>query len=653
MSTTPATHETSLTNRPILRWSLLGGWGIIVTYTVMVLGAVLSPQVSTFQSPNITRILLGLPALIQNILDYGVDILLMFGFSVIAGILIVNRSDDWFAIFTSLFLIVFGARITNLANNIAQTPGYQTQGGLILAFGDIGIVLFSMLFPNGKFTPKWLKYLVPFLFITMLGIYIFPASPAHWLNLTDSGIYFAVTVSWYVIGLSSSIHRYYRASNLAQKQQIRWIFIGTMGPFLWFIIFQVLSYFFPALTASDVAAVSFQTIARLASIFMFLMLPLSVAISIVQTHLFDIDMIINRSLVYGILTIGLGLTFGLVFVLASAIFKSMHANDQFFFVAIVFSVLAGATFQPLRKKLQRFVDRFFYHIKIDYQKTPLEVRAEASTNVEGITLSTYRNLQLIGHGGMAEVYRATDSTGRGTVALKVLRAALAGDEQFQKRFMREAEIISKLDHPNIVHVTDFGEERGLYYIAMEMLSGPDLSRLIKEEKRISLDNTVGLLRGIADALDYAHMNGLVHRDIKPSNIMLDSSTIPSRSVLTDFGIAKMIDAHTRITNTAGMLGTFDYMAPEQIQASADVDGHADIYALGVMTYQMLTGHLPFERPDTGAILLAHMSAPPPDARELVSDIPRAAARAIQQAMAKNIQDRFSSAKEFVAALESA
>ena len=653
MSTTPATHETSLTNRPILRWSLLGVWGIVVTYTVMVLGAVLSPQFSTFQSTDITRILLGLPALIQSILDYGVDILLMFGFSVIAGILIVNRSDDWFAIFTSLFLIVFGARITNLANNIAQTSGYQTQGGLILAFGDIGIVLFSMLFPNGKFTPKWMKYLVPFLFITMLGIYIFPASPAHWLNLTDNGIYFAVTVSWYVIGLSSSIYRYYRASNLAQKQQIRWIFIGTMGPFLWFIIFQVLSYFFPALTASDVAAVSFQTIARLASIFMFLMLPLSVAISIVQTRLFDIDMIINRSLVYGILTIGLGLTFGLVFVLASAIFKSMHANDQFFFVAIIFSVLAGATFQPLRKRLQRFVDRFFYHIKIDYQKTPLEVRAEASTNVEGITLSTYRNLQLIGHGGMAEVYRATDSTGRGTVALKVLRAALAGDEQFQKRFMREAEIISKLDHPNIVHVTDFGEERGLYYIAMEMLSGPDLSRLIKEEKRISLDNTVGLLRGVADALDYAHMNGLVHRDIKPSNIMLDSSNIPSRSVLTDFGIAKMIDAHTRITNTAGMLGTFDYMAPEQIQASADVDGHADIYALGVMTYQMLTGHLPFERPDTGAILLAHMSAPPPDVRELVSDIPRAAARAIQQAMAKNIQDRFSSAKEFVAALESA
>jgi tRNA A-37 threonylcarbamoyl transferase component Bud32 len=654
MSTTPVTQETSLKNRPALRWALLGVWGLVVLYTVMVLGAVLSPQFMMFQNASMTRILLGLPALFQSIIDYGVDLLLMFGFSVIAVILIVNRSDDWFAIFTSLFLIVFGARITNLANNIAMTPGYQSQGGLILALGDIGIVLFSMLFPDGKFTPRWMKFLVPFLVISMLGIYIFPDAPFYWDKMRQNGYYFLFTVSWYVTGLASGLHRYYRTSTLAQKQQLRWIFIGTMGPFLWFIVFQVLSYLFPALTGSEVAAASFQAVSRLAGIFMFLMLPLFVAISIVRTRLFDIDMIINRSLVYGILTIGLGLTFGLIFILASAIFRSMHSSDQFFFVAVIFSVAAGAGFQPLRKKLQRFVDRFFYHIQIDYQKTPAEVRAEAETNVDGgITLSSYRNLKLIGHGGMAEVYRATDSTGRGNVAVKVLRAALAEDEQFQKRFMREAEIVSKLEHPNIVRIMDFGQERSSYYIVMELLSGPDLNHLLKEEKRLSLSNTVSMLRGVADALDYAHINGLVHRDIKPSNVMLDSSTIPSRSVLTDFGIAKMVDAHTRITNTAGMLGTFDYMAPEQIQASADVDGRADIYALGVMTYQMLTGRLPFERPDTGAILLAHLNAPPPDAREIVSDLPRHSARAIQQAMAKNINERFISAKDFITALETA
>jgi len=121
-------------------------------------------------------------------------------------------------------------------------------------------------------------------------------------------------------------------------------------------------------------------------------------------------------------------------------------------------------------------------------------------------------------------------------------------------------------------------------------------------------------------------------------------------VLTDFGIAKISDAHTRITNT-GMLGTFDYMSPEQIQASANVDSRADIYALGVMTYQMLTGSLPFERPNTGAVLLAHLNAPAPDAREITQDLPRHAARAIQQAMAKDPNNRFATAGEFISVLE--
>ncbi|MCA2001721.1 MAG: serine/threonine protein kinase, partial [Chloroflexi bacterium] len=156
--------------------------------------------------------------------------------------------------------------------------------------------------------------------------------------------------------------------------------------------------------------------------------------------------------------------------------------------------------------------------------------------------------------------------------------------------------------------------------------------------------------GVAHALDYAHNRGLVHRDVKPSNVMLDSSTLPPRAVLTDFGIAKIADAHTKITNTA-MLGTFDYIAPEQIQASAEVDGRADVYALGVMTYQMLTGSLPFQRPNTGALLLAHLNAPPPDARETAPGLPRSSARAIQKAMAKKPAERFFTASEFIAALE--
>jgi tRNA A-37 threonylcarbamoyl transferase component Bud32 len=650
MPTAPTTHETSLKNKPALRWGLMAVWVVVVLYVLGVLGVVLSPQFSGMFNASLTQTILKIPTLFQNLLEYGIDLLLISGFSITAGLLVVHRSDDWFAIFTSIFLITFGVRVTNLSNIIAITPGLEVAGGLILAMGDIGIVLFLMLFPNGKFSPTWAKFAVPPLIATMLGIYAFPAAPFFWVTL-GMNTYLAVLTAWYIVGIIVFSYRY-QCGSLAEKQQMRWVSIGSLAPFLWFIIFQIAPVFIPALYGSDLTGAIFQMSARVFSIFLFLVLPLSITISIVRNKLFDIDLIINRSIVYGILTVGLGLTFALLFGLVTVIFRSMHQGDQSFMVATVFAVAAGALFQPMRKRLQRFVDRVFYHIQIDYQKTPAEVRATSETFITGATLSSYHDLKLIGRGGMAEVYRATSPTQGRPVAIKALKANLAGEEQFRRRFMREAEIVSGLEHPNIVRVMDYGNENDAYYIVMELLSGPDLNALIKEEKQIALLRTAELLSGIASALDYAHQQGLVHRDVKPSNVMLDSSVTPPRVVLTDFGIAKISDAHTKITNT-GMLGTFDYIAPEQIQASAEVDGKADIYALAVMTYQMLTGRLPFERPNTGALLLAHLNAPPPDARELLHGLPRQAAHAIQKAMAKEPKDRFATAGEFIAQLESA
>jgi serine/threonine-protein kinase len=650
MSTAPTTHETSLKNKPALRWGLMAIWGVIVLYTLGVLGTVLLPQFSSMFNASLMQTILKIPSLLQNVIEYGVDLLLIAGFSVTAGLLVVHRSDDWFAIFTSIFLITFGVRVTNLSNVIAITPGLEIAGGLILAMGDMGIVLFLMLFPNGKFSQNWVKFTVPFLVVTMLGIYVFPNAPFFWVKL-GMNTYLAVITAWYIVGIIVFSYRY-QCGTLAEKQQMRWVSIGSSAPFLWFMIFQITPAFIPALHETNMAAAIFQIMARVFGIFMFLILPLSITISIVRNKLFDIDLIINRSIVYGTLTVGLGLAFALLFGLISVVFRSMHQSDQSFTVAIIFAVAAGALFQPMRKKLQRFVDRVFYHIQIDYQKTPAEMRATSETFITGATLSSYHDLKLIGRGGMAEVYRATSPTQGRAVAIKALKANLAGEEQFRRRFMREAEIVSGLEHPNIVRVMDYGNENDAYYIVMELLSGPDLNHLLKQEKQFTLAKTVELLSGIASALDYAHQNGLVHRDIKPSNVMLDSSTTPPRAVLTDFGIAKISDAHTRITNT-GMLGTFDYIAPEQIQASAEVDGRADIYALGVMTYQMLTGRLPFERPNTGALLLAHLNAPPPDARELTQGLPRHASHAIQKAMAKDPKDRHATAGEFIARLESA
>ncbi|MCA2001484.1 MAG: protein kinase, partial [Chloroflexi bacterium] len=483
MPTNPVTNETSLRNRPALRSALIGVWAVGVAYATMTLGTILSPQFKALQGKTFSRALLEIPALIQFVLDYGVDLLLIFGFSTLGVALIVRRSDDWFAIFTSFFLIIFGMRVTYLANTIALMPGSERPGGLILAMGDIGIVLFSALFPDGKFAPRWAKFLVPLLVASMLGIYLFPNAPFFWATM-NFNYYLLTTTVWYVAGLASLIYRYLRHATLAQRQQIRWAFIGTMGPFLWFLIFQVFLGFLYRQDAAPVTTI-FEFVSRFAGIFMFLTLPLCISISIASARLFDIDLLINRSLVYGILTGGMVLAFTMALGVVSLVFKNVNRSDQSFMVAVVLSVGAGALFQPARKRLQRFVDRFFYHINIDYQKTPAEIRGEADTIVKGATLSSYHGLKLIGRGGMAEVYSAT-SPKRREVAIKVLKAELAEEEQFRRRFMREAEIVSGLEHPNIVQVLDFGEENGAYYIVMELLSGPDLNALLKEQKRMTL-----------------------------------------------------------------------------------------------------------------------------------------------------------------------
>lgn len=652
MPTNPTNSQTSIKDHPTLRVGLLILWTVIVAYTAVVLGMGLWPSVSFLWGLSLMQTILNIPTLMQVALDFGVDILILFGFSAIAILLVVRRSDDWFAIFTSLFLITFGARLTNVVNILAVTPGSEALAGALLAMGDVGILLFLMLFPDGKLTPRWLKFAIPVVTLVIFGIYIVPGAPFFWRRMGDN-LYLIVSSAFYISGFFIFIHRYFSHASLAQKQQIRWVFMGTSGPFFWYLIFRTSLIFIPALSESTIVGAGFQVVAHIMSLFMFLLLPLSIGISIVRSKLFDIDLLINRSLVYGFLTVGLIVAFAGMLGAVSLIFKTFHQGDQSLLVATVFSVSAGALFQPARKRLQRFVDRVFYHIQIDYDKTPAEAPARGTEfyTDKTTTLSSYRNLKLIGRGGMAEVYRATSPTTSKPVAIKVLPATLAADDHFRTRFLREAKMVSALHHPNIVRVIDYGDENGAYFIVMEYLTGPDLSNLLKDQKTIGIADAITILRDVAAALDYAHQSGLVHRDIKPSNVMMDTSSGTSRAVLTDFGIAKITNAHTRITVT-GVLGTFDYIAPEQIQASAEVDSSADLYALGVMTYQMLTGHLPFERPNTGALLLAHISAPPPDARELVPEIPRHAAYAIQRAMAKKPKDRHATAVAFVNALES-
>jgi serine/threonine protein kinase len=281
----------------------------------------------------------------------------------------------------------------------------------------------------------------------------------------------------------------------------------------------------------------------------------------------------------------------------------------------------------------------------------------------GMHCGVYEVLEPLGRGGMAEVYKGYHPRLDRTVAIKILPASLAAESDFRTRFEREARAVAALKHPNVVQIFDFGDTDGLYYMVMEYIAGSDLAHLLREGGPLPLRLAEALLRDIASALDYAHGQGLVHRDIKPSNVMLErrdrerekevalslSSSLSFRAVLTDFGIAKIVGGGAGTTKTA-MVGTLDYMAPEQIRASGEVDARADVYAFGVMAYQMFTGRLPFAGDNPGAVLMAHMQQPAPDPRAARPDLPAPIADAILRALSKDPDERYRRAGEMVDAI---
>ncbi|NDJ54141.1 MAG: serine/threonine protein kinase [Chloroflexi bacterium] len=270
------------------------------------------------------------------------------------------------------------------------------------------------------------------------------------------------------------------------------------------------------------------------------------------------------------------------------------------------------------------------------------------TDLSGQQLGTYAISEKVGAGGMATVYRAFHEATQRDVAIKVLPESLADDEGFVARFQREAQTLASLQHPHILPVFDYGQQGKLAYLVMPYLPfGTLKARMVRG---LRFKDALRLFTQVASAVDYAHRKELLHRDIKPANVLLDES---DNALLADFGLVKLAeDSGEHLTTSGVILGTPAYMSPEQAQ-SGEIDQRSDIYALGVMLYEMLVGKRPFEGDSALSLMYRHVNEPPPSPRLTRPDLPAALVAVMLQALAKRPEQRYQTAGDLIAALDTA
>ncbi len=271
------------------------------------------------------------------------------------------------------------------------------------------------------------------------------------------------------------------------------------------------------------------------------------------------------------------------------------------------------------------------------------------SDLVGQNLGQYQIIERLGRGGMAEVYKAFHPGLAVYRALKVIRPEFVTEAGFKERFQREAQAVAALRHPNIVQMHDFGVQNNLYFMVMEFIEGQDLKTFLAEHGQVRpFNRVVSIIEQVGSALDAAHRRGVIHRDIKPANIML---TAEGQAILTDFGIAKMVTMEERMTQTGMGIGTPAYMSPEQARGSREVGPRADIYSLGIVLYEMLTGQVPFSADTPLAVMLKVVSDPLPPPRDFSPDIPDVLQGVVLKATAKEPAQRYQTAEALVDSLK--
>lgn len=260
-------------------------------------------------------------------------------------------------------------------------------------------------------------------------------------------------------------------------------------------------------------------------------------------------------------------------------------------------------------------------------------------------IGRYKVLREIGRGGMGIVYKAVDPSTKKDVAIKVLHPSMV-DRTSVERFNREGRAMAKLKHPNIVEVVDFGAQEGTHFFAMEYIEGKSLKWMISEEGTLPLQKTLNIIKQVAQALAYAHAEGMIHRDIKPANVMIDRNGVAK---VMDFGLVQ-IPGVTRVTGTDTAVGTPEYISPEQLSGE-EVDNRTDIYSLGITMYEMVAGTTPFKGETSYAVLMKHKYETPPPLKTFRGDVPREIEDIVMKAIAKDLGKRYLRVEEFMADID--
>jgi tRNA A-37 threonylcarbamoyl transferase component Bud32 len=624
--------------------------GLPVHYGVTLTRSEMSP--ATLEQIGLTQTGLA----VYNII---LDIVTGLIFFVVGLLLFVRRSNERMALISSLTLLTWG--ITSPTDTLFDLafvhPQFQLPVSLLTALASVMLLAFGYTLPDGRFAPRWTRPVLIIYTVWTLAYTLIPDFPLINPRTWPEALRFIVTFTVYISAMVVAFWRIRHHYTPSQVQQVKWIIYGFAAAIVGFVAVFLPEILYPALKEPGVPKVIYFIALQFFLVPTVCAIPLTIAFSVQRYRLWEIDLLVNRSIVYGILTVLLAVAFVFVLAACQALFEAVTGGQQSPIALTAAAVVVGVSFQPLRRRIQRAVDHRFFGLRVDLGQVA-DGQKPHLTSAPSVSLKTvggYDVFELIGAGSQGEIYKGQHPILHRPVAIKMLPKHLAGDDEFRIRFEREARTVAALRHPNIVNVFDFGHDETAYYMVMEYIDGRELKQVITGSGQMSFDEVRSIIKDLTGALDYAHEQGIVHRDIKPSNVMIQRVTgsgaamLPQRAILMDFGIARIIGGSDGLTRT-GMIGTLDYVAPEQIMQARQVDARADIYALGAMTYEMVTGQLPFPSENPGQVLFAHLNQPAPDPSTLRPDLPPDLTYAIMRALAKDPEDRFQTAGEFAAAL---